>query len=68
MLCHHTGECPLGGAVLDRSRRFEGAEPVRVVAGIFFGFLNQKSFTLPYLFPENSLKFFLCHNSPHFTP
>ena len=39
-----------------------------VVAGIFFGLLNQKPFTLPYLFPENSLKFFLCHNSPRFTP
>lgn len=68
MLCHHPGQRTLRGAVLDRSRRFEGAEPVRVVAGIFFGFLNQKLFTLPYLFPKNSLKFFLCHNSPHFTP
>ena len=35
MLCHHPGQRTLRGAVLDRSRRFEGAEPVRVVAGIF---------------------------------
>ena len=42
MLCHHTGKCPLGCCVLQNSRRLKCPQPVRIIPGIFLGFLLQR--------------------------
>ena len=49
MLCHHTGKRPLGCCVLQSSSRLKCPQPVRIIPGIFLGFLLQRVSAKPHL-------------------
>ena len=60
MLCHHTGKRPLGCCVLQSGSRLKCSQPVRIVPGIFFGFLFQGVGTEPHLLVKYGIDFLLC--------
>lgn len=57
MLCHHTGECPLGRCVLQSSSRLKCSQPVRIIPGIFLGFLLQRVGTELHLLVKYGVDF-----------
>lgn len=60
MLCQHPGKSPLRRRVLQSSRSLERAQPVRIVSGVFFGFLLQDVGTAPHLLVKHGIDFILC--------
>ena len=61
MLCHHTGKRPLGCCVLQSSSRLKCPQPVRIIPGIFLGFLLQRVSTKPHLLVKYGVDFCLCN-------
>ncbi len=61
MLCHHTGECPLGRCVLQSRSRLKCSQPVRIISSIFLGFLLQRVGTEPHLLVKYGVDFCLCN-------
>jgi len=61
VLCHHTGECPLGRCVLQSRSRLKCSQPVRIISSIFLGFLLQRVGTEPHLLVKYGVDFCLCN-------
>ena len=59
MLCQHPGKGTFRRSVLQSSSRLKCSQPVRIVPGIFFGFLFQGVGTEPHLLVKNSIDFLL---------
>ena len=60
MLCQHTGKGTFRRSVLQSGRRLKCSQPVRIVPGIFFGFLFQGVGTEPHLLVKYGIDFLLC--------
>lgn len=67
MLCQHPGKSLLRRRVLQSSRSLERTQPVRIVPGVFFGFLLQDVSTAPHLLVKYGIDLILC-DSNHFLP
>ena len=60
MLCQHPGKGALRRGVLQGCRRLKSPQPVRIVPGVFFGFLLQCVGAEPHLFVKYGIDFLLC--------